>query len=379
MIPYGRQQIDDDDVAAVLGVLKSDFLTTGPLIEQFEDALSELTSAKYVVCCSSGTSALHLASLALNIGPGDAVVIPSITFLATANSIRYTGAEVVFCDVDPNTGLINTGDIEVAVNRNPKLNIKAVYPVHLNGQCVDLQAIKSFTDTLGAKIVADACHAIGGEANGYPVGACQFEDISTFSFHPVKTVTAGEGGCLMTNQESLAKVAKKLRSHGMEPKPKIGPWAYEMRQLGYNYRMTDIQCALGISQLKKLSKFVSRRNELVKLYEHLLEPVFDRISPIHNVKEFGVARHLFPVLIDFKSSKLSRGALMEKLKEKGVGTQVHYAPVHTQPYYRERYGKLKLPGAETYYSKVLSLPLFPAMTNDDVCFVVQTLREALHV
>lgn len=377
MIPYGRQEIDDDDIAAVVEVLRSDFLTTGPSVEKFERSLSELTSAEHVVCCSSGTSALHLAALTLGIGPGDAVVVPSVTFLATANAVRYTGAEVIFCDVNPNTGLMSLENLEAAIKQNPTSNVKAVFPVHLNGQCVDLAAIKTFTDGIGLKIVADACHAIGGHTNGHPVGAGKFEDVSTFSFHPVKTVTAGEGGCLMTNNSSLAALARKIRSHGMELSPDHGPWAYEMRQIGYNYRITDIQCALGISQLRKLSRFVARRSELVKLYEDLLEPISSEVAYIKQQQHCNAARHLFPVLIDFKSMKITRANLMSALKDRGIGSQVHYIPVHTQPYYKTRYGVINLPGANDYYNRALSLPMFPSMKNDDVFFVVQTLKQIL--
>lgn len=376
MIPYGRQTIDEDDIGAVVDVLRQDFLTTGPNVKAFEDALSELTTASEVISCSNATTALHLASHALGLGPGDAAIVPTVTFLATANAIRYTGADVIFCDVDPDTGLMTSAHLKDALSRNTDRNVKAVYPVHLTGQCVDLKEIREVADQHGLKIVADSCHAIGGEVNGYPVGACKYEDITTFSFHPVKTIATGEGGCLITNDEGIATYVRKMRSHGMQPNPDEGPWAYEMNELGYNYRITDIQCALGLSQLKKLPAFAERRRALVEQYDRLLDGM-PHLTLVKTLPQSDAVRHLYSVLIDFEAAGISRAALMQALKSKGVGTQVHYIPVHTQPYYRDLYGNISLPGSEKYYSRTLSLPLYPALTDQDVETVAECLKEIL--
>lgn len=376
MIPYGRQKIDEDDIAAVTEVLRQDFLTTGPKVEEFENALSKLTTAKHVISCSSATTALHLASMSLGLGPGDAVIVPSITFLATANSIRYTGADVIFCDVDPDTGLMTKENLEDSLSRANQNKIKAVYPVHLTGQCVDLSAIRKVADKNDLKIVADSCHAIGGLVNGHPVGACHYEDISTFSFHPVKTIASGEGGCVITNDDHLAEHIKKLRSHGMQPNPEEGPWAYTMDELGYNYRITDIQCALGLSQLQKLGEFAKRRREIVKRYDELLLGI-NNLETVKTLSHSDAVRHLYSVLIDFDQAGISRAEFMLKLREKGIGSQVHYIPVHKQPYYEKLYGNLKLPGAEQYYRKTLSLPLYPGLTDEDINKVVASVKELL--
>lgn len=378
MISYGQQTIDDDDIAAVVDVLKGKYLTTGPKVRAFEEGLASLTGAKHVIACANATTALHLATIALGIGPGDAVIVPSITFLATANSVRFAGADIIFSDVDPNTGLMSKTHLQDAFSRRGSLNVKAVYPVHLTGQCVDLAALKSVADEHNIKIVADSCHAIGGHVNGYPVGACQYEDISTFSFHPVKTIACGEGGCLITNHDVIAATARKARSHGMESEPDAGPWAYTMRELGYNYRITDIQCALGLSQLKKLPRFANRRRELVAKYNELLNNI-PHLETIKTLPYGDAVRHLFSVLIDFDAAGVSRAEIMTRLKNKGIGTQVHYIPVHTQPYYTRLYGQQRLAGAEAYYSRTLSLPLYPNLTDQNLQHIAQSLRELLGV
>lgn len=376
MISYGRQTIDEDDIAAVVEVLRGEFLTTGPHVATFEDALISLTNAKHVIACANATAALHLATHALGIGPGDAVIVPSITFLATANAIRYTGAEVIFCDVDPDTGLMTASHLEEAISRKGNLKLRAVYPVHLTGQCVNLAEIRAIADQHNLKIVADSCHAIGGEVNGYPVGACHFEDISTFSFHPVKTITSGEGGCLITNDDAIAAYARQMRSHGMEITPEVGPWAYLMRDLGYNYRITDIQCALGLSQLRKLPGFSLKRKKIVAQYDALLRDVA-HLETVKTLPHGDAVRHLYSVLIDFDAAGISRTDLMMNLKNKGIGTQVHYIPVHTQPYYTNLYGHQHLAGAAEYYRRTLSLPLYPTLTDQTLQDVAQSLSELL--
>lgn len=373
MIPYGRQSIDEDDIAAVTDALRGDFLTTGPKIEEFEATLCAETKAKHCVVSSNGTTALHLAAIAADLGSGDAAIVPSLTFLATANAPRYQGAEVIFCDVDPETGLMGPDHLEEALSRaknlNNDLNVKAVFPVHLKGQCVDLKALKEFDLT----IIADSCHALGGTYDNNAVGSCAVEDMATFSFHPVKTIAAGEGGATTTNDDDKAAKMRNLRNHGMTKKPEGGPWYYEMEEMGFNYRLTDIQCALGISQMKKLAGFVERRRALAKLYDAQLADL-DGVSGPADVPQCNPAWHLYSVRLATPEHK---PAIMEYLREKGVGTQVHYIPVHSQPYYKNRYGALDLPGADAYYAATLSLPLFPAMNDDDVTRVVETLKEAL--
>ncbi|MCB9989387.1 MAG: UDP-4-amino-4,6-dideoxy-N-acetyl-beta-L-altrosamine transaminase [Rhodospirillales bacterium] len=379
MLPYGKQCIEEDDIAAVVEALRGDFLTTGPKVAAFEDAFAKITQARHTVACSNGTAALHLAAMALELGPGDAVIVPSMTFLATANAVRYTGAEVIFSDVDPRTGLMTLGHMEDALMRCGDLTPRAVFPVHLAGQCVDLASLSSLAKDKGLYMVADACHAVGGEYQGKPVGACAYEDMSVFSFHPVKTIAMGEGGAISTNTPEFSERMMRLRSHGMIPQKERGPWFYEMPELGYNYRVTDIQCALGLSQLAKLGRFVARRKELVALYDKLLSDVGDVVRPPVRAMHGDPAWHLYAVRIDFDTLGIDRTTVMEKMLGQGIGTQVHYIPVHRQPYYQARYGDIHLPGADEYYGHTLSLPLFPAMKDDDVYKVVRVLSDICQV
>ncbi len=379
MIPYGRHFIDEDDIQSVVDCLRSDFLTTGPKVQEFEKTLCEATTAKYAVACSNGTTALHLASIALGIGEGDNVIVPSLTFLATANAPRSAGANIIFSDVNPETGLMEAPHLEEAIQRCGDNKPKAVFPVHLTGQCADLKEIRNIADKHSIKVVADSCHALGGELYGHPIGAGEFEHMSTFSFHPVKTIAMGEGGAILTNDKKWADKMRLVRSHAMQKTPDVGPWAYEMNELGYNYRASDINCALGISQMKKLKSFTARRAELVAIYDALLEPLSPFVlSPVKN-EYTNPAWHLYAVKIDFDAVEKTRSEVMTELMAEGVGTQVHYIPVHTQPYYKDLNSNLDLPGAMGYYSKTLSLPLFPAMDNEDVTKVVDALKKVLKI
>ena len=377
MLSYGRQTIDEDDIAAVVDVLRSDFLTTGPKIPEFEEALSRATKSKFSVACSNGTTALHLAALALGLREGDTVIVPSMTFLATANAVRYCGAEVAFADVNPDTGLMEVEHLQEALSHCKESSVKAVFPVHLTGQYVDLESVGAFSKERGLKIVADASHALGGACNDKPVGSCEYEDLSTFSFHPVKTIAMGEGGAVTTNDPEYASRMRCLRNHGVMKNEEQGPWCYEMEEIGYNYRITDIQCALGISQLKKLAFFVSRRRELVALYDNLLADLAPAIFPPARVEYCNPAWHLYAIRVDFEQLGISRAQLMERLLGENVGTQVHYIPVHSQPYYKNRYGDIVLPGASHYYEHTLSLPLYPSMQDSDVGYVVEQLKKAI--
>lgn len=390
-LPYGRQLIDDQDVASVERVLRSELLTTGPTVEEYEEELCKQLQVANVVACSSGTAALHLSALALQLGPGDKVVVPTMTFLATANAVRYVGAEVVFADVDAQTGLLGPQQFEDALNRNGNGKIAAVFPVHLNGQPADLVEIRAIAERFEIAIVEDACHALGGLIQGRPIGSCADSAMACFSTHPVKAIATGEGGFISTNNSSLAAVMRRLRSHGIVRDPKhmknqelaisrdgdLNPWYYEMHELGWNYRLSDLNCALGLSQLAKLAQFIDRRRELAKLYDDLLDPVRPLVRPIPSVAWGDSAIHLYAVHIDFLAAKISRSELVKALRDKGIGTQVHYLPVHHQPYYRDRYGPLVLPGADSYYRDILSLPLYPAMTDANVMHVVETLNSLI--
>ena len=375
---YGKQSIDDQDIKAVADVLKSDFLTTGPQIEKFEQSLSNHTQAKYAVACGNGTQALHLACLAAGLKTGDYAIIPAITFLATANAVRYCGADVIFCDVDKDTGLMNAEHLNQALSENKDKNIKAVLPVHLAGQICDMVKIHKIAKQNGLKIIEDCSHAIGSEYNNIPCGNCKYSDFSTFSFHPVKTIAMGEGGAITTNNEAAAEKMRTLRSHGMEKDGNQEIWAYNMNDLGYNYRVSDMQCALGISQMSKLNKFIKRRQEIANLYDELFKPLNPVIRTPVRVRWCDPAWHLYALRIDFKALTMDRGQMMHRLKDKNIGTQVHYIPVSSQPYYQTLYGKKHLEGAEHYYEHTLSIPLYPAMNNQDVEYVASAIKEIIH-
>ncbi len=395
-LPYARQQIDRDDIAAVNAVLESDFLTTGPVINSFEDKLSELTGDSFAVSCSSGTAALHLAAAALALKPGDKVIVPSITFLATANAVRYTGADVVFADVDPDNGLMTPAHLESALAIGGD-QVKAVFPVHLAGQCADMKTISEIAKHRQLAIVEDACHAIGATYSkntndkNQAVGSCNYGDMAVFSFHPVKTITMGEGGAITTQNENLLHRLRLLRNHGITREEsafvqsnlargedeETNSWFYEMQDIGFNYRASDIHCALGLSQLKKLELRVQRRRDLVKLYDNLLATHAPLIKPITRAQGSNPAWHLYSVLIDFETAGLSRQKFMMELRERGIGSQVHYIPVHRQPYYQHLYGEIDLPDADAYYSRTLSLPLFSQMEDGDVERVVEAISQIL--
>lgn len=376
MLPYGRQTIEDDDIAAVTEALTGDFLTTGPKVQEFEDALCKATGAKYAVAVANGTVALHLACMILNLQKGDWAIVPAITFLATANAVRYCGADVIFADVDPDTGLMTAETFQEALDKakTENKNVKAVLPVHLSGQPVPLQPIKDIADQHGIKVITDACHALGSQYGGKPVGCAEIEHLSAFSFHPVKTIALGEGGAVTTNNEQTANDMRRLRHHGIVAKPDQGMWYHEMPELGYNYRLTDIQCALGISQLNKLDRFLERRAELVSLYDGLFADMAPIIKTPKRISNEFIGWHLYALRIDFDAIKMTRQQVMEKLKEFGVGSQVHYIPVHTQPYYEGLYGKQTLKGAEHYYAHTLSIPLYPTLTDDNAKSVAKAFK-----
>jgi UDP-4-amino-4,6-dideoxy-N-acetyl-beta-L-altrosamine transaminase len=387
ILPYGRQTIEDDDVAAVAEALRADFLTTGPRVEAFERAFAEAVGARHAVACSSGTAALHLAMLALDVGSGDVVIAPAITFAATANCARFQGAEVVFADVDGETGLMTAETLEQAMGRLGGRRLAAVLPVHLAGNAVDLPALRRLAGP--APLVEDACHALGTTMTfgnvSEQVGDGRHGAMACFSFHAVKTITTGEGGMVTTPDAGLAARLRLFRSHGIVRDPAAfetppttpEPWAYEMQALGFNYRLPDVLCALGLSQLAKLSRFATRRRVLALAYWRLLARLAPRVRAVAPPSGCDPALHLFTVLIDFEGLGQTRDAVMNALRAKGIGSQVHYIPVHRHPYYRRRYGEIALPGADAYYGRCLSLPLYPAMADDDPSRVVEALADVL--
>jgi UDP-4-amino-4,6-dideoxy-N-acetyl-beta-L-altrosamine transaminase len=391
-LPYGRQLIEDDDIEAVAAALRDDYLTTGPKVAEFEAALAKTTGAREAIVCNSGTAALHLASLALGLGRGDQVIVPSITFLATANAPHHTGAEVIFADVDPESGLMTAASFAEALARAPRA--KACFPVHLTGQTCDMAAIESLAETRGVALVEDACHALGAlDGEGEPVGSCPRSAITAFSFHPVKAIAMGEGGAVTTNDARLASACRRMRNHGAERNAsqfthecadfafdadgEANPWVYEMTAPGFNYRAPDILCALGLSQLRKLDRFIARRRALASAYDVRLGALAPLVRPIPRALGAESAWHLYAVNVDFGAAGVGRRGVMERMRAEGIGTQVHYVPVHLQPYYRAKSPDLRLPGAEAYYGRTLSLPIYPGMDEADVEAVVASLGRAL--
>ena len=382
-IPYGRQDISEDDIAAVSKVLRSDYLTTGPEVERFETAFAAQTGASTATVCNSGTAALHLATLAAGLGPGDWAIVPAITFLATANAVRMTGAEVQFADVDPDTGLLTIEAAEKALKACPG-KPKAILPVHMGGQPTD-PALYDWAKQQDLTVIADSCHGLGGWCHSagsqtHPIGSCVYEDIATFSLHPVKSVAMGEGGMITTNHPDLAHRMKTLRNHGMQRDPgraNSEPWAYEMQQIGYNYRAPDILCALGRSQLKRLPAFQKARAERADVYDVAFADLSSMIKPVPRVAYAQSGWHLYRLIIDFEALGITRGDFMGGLKKKGIGSQVHYIPVSSQPYYQNRYGEQDLPGADQYYCKTLSIPLYASLTEQDQNRVIEAVKTLL--
>ena len=391
VLAYGRQSISEADVAAVVEVLKGDFLTTGPMVDTLEKGFAEMVGAEHAVACVNGTAALHLASIALGHGSGHQVVVPSLTFLASANAHRFQNADIVFADVDPDTGLLTETTFREAIERASG-PIHSVTVVHLNGQTADMQAIASVAAEHDIAVIEDGCHALGTRVwgNGM-VGDCRLSDLAVFSLHPVKAITSGEGGVVTTNSAALAARLSQARNHGMVRDPdrfvdpdaasdgqgEPDPWYYEMQSLGYNYRLSDLHCALGHSQLDRLSDFAGHRRELMRYYDEALAGLAPLVRPVPRVPDCVPALHLYAVLIDFESAPMGRGELVRALRRRGIGTQVHYYPVHRQPYYRELYGELVLPGADRYYERVLSLPFHVGIGHADADRVVNSLREEL--
>jgi UDP-4-amino-4,6-dideoxy-N-acetyl-beta-L-altrosamine transaminase len=399
-LPYGQHLIEADDLAAVQGALNDEFtakgfiepgdiqsllrdmaeapLTQGPRVAAFENALAEAVGARHAVACASGTAALHMALRALDVDGRHACIVPSITFLSTATAVRMCGAEVIFADIDPDTGLMGPQHLAEALTCADR-PVKAALPVHLGGRACDMAGLAEVAKANGLTLIEDGCHALGTAGPHGQVGDGRHSAATVFSFHPVKTIACGEGGAVTLNDPVMAQRLSRLRNHGVTREADLltdaelsldaegapNPWSYEQLELGFNYRMTEIEAALGLSQLGKLDRFAERRRALSALYDDLLAPLAPHVRPVPRGAS-GESLHLYGALIDFAALGLDRAALMRGLTARGVGTQVHYIPVYRQPYFTARYGAQRLAGAEAYYARALSLPLFPAMADNDV-------------
>ena len=383
-IPYGKQNINQADVDAVVDVLKSDFLTQGPQVPAFEKSVAQLVGAQYALAVNSATSALHIACLALGLGKGDVLWTSPITFVASSNCALYCGADVDFVDVDSQTYNMSISALKLKLEQAKKDNKlpKIVVPVHLCGQPCDMAKIYALSQEYGFKIIEDASHAIGGKYQGTYVGAGQYSDITIFSFHPVKIVTTAEGGMALTNDAKLAQKMDLLRSHGvtrnqdlMSKEPE-GPWYYQQVDLGFNYRMTELQAALGVSQMHRLEQFVAKRHDIAKVYNKILQdlPV---VLP-YQLPETYSGLHLYVIRLKLDEISKTRKEVFELLREKGIGVNVHYIPVHTQPYYENLgFKQGDFPEAESYYASAISLPMYPDLTQMQIEYIYQTLKEIL--
>jgi len=371
-IPYGKQFIKQDDVTAVVETLKSDYLTTGPKVKEFEEALADYCGAKYCVAVANGTAALHLASLAI-LNKDDKVLTTPNSFLATSNSILYVGAKPLFVDIAKD-GNIDLDLCEEALKKDT--SIKAIYGVAFSGNMLNQEKLKHIKKTYNIKILEDNAHAIGAEYNGIKSGSCTNSDISIFSFHPVKHLTTAEGGAITTNSKALYEKLLILRGHGMVKTPDMKPWEYEMRELGFNYRITDIQCALGLSQLKKLPDFVKRRFEIAKKYDEAFNNTI--IKPLYTF-DGKSSYHLYVVQVDFAKLNISKVDLFHKFREKSIGIQLHYIPINKQPYYKSLgYGEENTPNMDKYYEKCFSLPMYPLLSDEEQEYVIKTTLEILN-
>lgn len=383
-IPYGRQDINQDDINAVIEVLKSDFLTQGPAVPVFERAVSSHCGSEYAVAVNSATSALHIACLALGVGKGDLVWTSAITFVASANCALYTGAEIDFVDIDPQT--YNLCPLALAVKleqaeRNGRLP-RVVIPVHLCGQPCEMDKIYALSQRYGFKIIEDASHAIGGKYKSEPIGNCRYSDITVFSFHPVKIITTAEGGMALTNNTHLANRMNILRSHGITREPSQmtraseGSWYYQQIDLGFNYRMTEMQAMLGVSQINRLDRYVTRRHELATRYSNQLVDL-PLILPWQHKDSYS-AFHLFVIRLQLRQIGKTHQQVFDEMREQGIGVNLHYIPVYHHPYFEKMNFKVGYCSeAEKYYSEAISIPMYPGLTTEDQDFVIRCLRRAI--
>lgn len=374
-LPYGRQWVSDDDIAAVTAVLRGDWLTTGPAVAMFEERLAAVAGAKHAVAVSNGTAALHAAMFALGIGPGDEVIVPALTFVASANCVVYQGGTPAFADVEPDTLLIDAGKVEAKITSKTR----AIVAVDYAGQPCDYGALATIASRHGLPLVVDACHSLGGAYRGRPVGSLGL--LNVFSFHPVKPITTAEGGAVVTNDGALAQRLRLFRNHGISTdhrqREQAGSWHYEMTELGYNYRLSDLQCALGISQLARLPGWVARRQEIAHRYSAAFAelPGVTRLAVRPDVRH---AYHLYVIKLD--PDVIERGQAFKALRAEGIGVNVHYMPVHLHPFYQRRFGTRPgmCPVAEATYEQILSLPIFPRMADGDVERVLEAVRRVIH-
>ncbi|WP_394558659.1 UDP-4-amino-4,6-dideoxy-N-acetyl-beta-L-altrosamine transaminase [Aquipseudomonas alcaligenes] len=386
MIPYGHQDIIQADIDAVVDVLLSDFLTQGPVVPRFEQTVAGHVGARYALAVNSATSALHIACLALGLGPGDYLWTSPITFVASANCGLYCGASVDFVDIDPRSYNLCPQALERKLEQAKQAGClpKVVVAVHLCGQPCDMQAIQALAQRYGFHIIEDASHAIGGQYRGEFIGNCRYSDITIFSFHPVKIITTAEGGMALTNDSQLAERMALLRSHGITREPERmtheadGPWYYQQIELGFNYRMTELQAALGVTQMERLGRYVARRHELAQRYDALLAE-FPLSTPWQHPDSYS-GMHLYVIRLQLAGLHVTHRQVFESLREQGVGVNLHYIPVHTQPYYqRLGFKQGDFPQAESYYCEAISLPMFQTMTEQQQDSVVSALRKAVEV
>lgn len=375
-LAYGGQTIEDDDIHAVAETLRADLLTTGPKVDAFEEAFADFVGTKEAVAVSNGTAALHAAMHAIDIGPGDEVIVPTITFAATANSVTFEGGTPVFADVDPDTLLLAPESVEEKVSPETK----AIVGVDYMGQPCRYDALRDIADAHDLVLLDDACHATGGSYKGRPVGS--LADLNTFSLHPVKNLTTGEGGMITTDDAGWAKKMRRFRNHGItsthHERAEEGSWYYEIPEAGYNYRLTDFQCALGMSQLQKLPGWVERRREVAARYDEAFRSM-ESIEPVERRDDAKCAYHLYVIRLALARLKADRKTLFEALQAEGIGVNVHYIPVHLQPHYRENLGTEPglCPNAEAAYERILTLPVFPRMTESDVEDVIRAVRKVV--
>ena len=371
-IPYGKQTISEDDIEAVVEVLKSDFLTTGPKVKEFEEKIATYCGAKYCVSVSNGTAALHLASLVL-LNENDKVLTTPNSFLATSNSILYVNAKPIFVDIKEDGNI----DLDLCEDELKKdSSIKAIYVVHFSGNPVNQKKLNYLKETYNIKILEDCAHSIGATFEGIKAGSCTNSDISIFSFHPVKHITTGEGGAITTNSKELYEKLLLLRSHGMSPKADVAPWHYDMTELGFNYRLTDISCALGLSQLKKLDSFLYLRRSIAKRYDDFFSKT-DFMKPLYDFTN-NSAYHLYVIKIDFEKLNITKKEFVLKMREKDIGLQFHYIPINKQPYYKNLgYGDENTPVMDEYYKKAISLPIYPNLSIEEQNYVCEKILENL--
>jgi UDP-4-amino-4,6-dideoxy-N-acetyl-beta-L-altrosamine transaminase len=395
MIPYGKQNLNDEDIAAVVEVLNSDYLTQGPKVPEFEQAIAHhCKSSKktpFAIAVNSATSALHIACLALEVGKNDSVWTSPISFVASANCALYCGATIDFVDIDIATGNMSTKallDKLILAKKANKLP-KVVIVVHLAGQSCDMETIKALSEEYQFAIIEDASHAVGGRYKQYNIGSCQYSDITVFSFHPVKIITSAEGGMALTTNADLAKKMQALRSHGITSdtekmtEASHGPWYYQQISLGFNYRMTELQAALGVSQVKRLAEFVERRNQLAKIYDNAF--IKTKLTILTPAKDIYSAYHLYIVLLpeyDKGLQKVNHKAIVTRLRDKNICAHVHYIPIHLQPYYQQKveglaFKKGDFPVAEQYYQRAMTLPLHPQLSTDEQKYIIDTVLNEL--